>query len=65
MASEGNQAPAGIVQFRKRGPGRCIICGETWTDRYIGAQVCTNKKCHNARAKARGRTQASENKEGE
>ena len=63
MASEGNHAPAGIVQFRKRGPGRCIICGETWTDRYVGAQVCTNKKCHNERA--RGRTQASEKKEGE
>ena len=65
MAADGNQAPAGIVQFRKRGPGRCIICGETWTDRYVGAQVCGRQKCYYLRAKAKGRTQASENKEGE
>jgi hypothetical protein len=65
MASEDNQAPAGIVQHRKRGPGRCVICGETWTDRYVGAEVCGKQKCYYLRAKAKGRTQASENKEGE
>jgi hypothetical protein len=57
MTTEGNP-----VHQRKRGPGRCIICGETWTDRYVGAQVCGKQKCYYLRAKATGRTQASENK---
>ena len=65
MASEDNQAPAGIVQHRKRGPGRCVICGETWADRYAGAQVCGKQTCYYQRSVAKGRTQASENKEGE
>ena len=60
MTSEGNP-----VHQRKRGPGRCVICGETWTDRYAGAQVCTKQRCYYLRAKAKRRAQASENKEGE
>jgi len=65
MASEGNQAPVGIVHLRKRGPGQCVICGETWTDRYLGTKLCGKKHCYYLRAKAKRRTQASENKEGE
>ena len=65
MASEDNQAPAGIVQHRKRGPGRCVICGETWADRYVGAEVCGKQKCYYQRSVAKRRTQASENKEEE
>ena len=62
MASEDNQAPTGIVQHRKRGPGRCVICGETWADRYAGAQVCGKGKCYYQRSVAKRRTQASEKK---
>ena len=60
MTTEGNP-----VHQRKRGPGRCVICGTTWTARYEGAEVCGKQKCYYLRAKAKGRTQASENKEGE
>ena len=62
MASEDNQAPAGIVQHRKRGPGRCVICGETWADRYAGAEVCGKQKCYYQRSVAKGRALASEKK---
>ena len=60
MASEGNP-----VHQRKRGPGQCVICGTEWTDRYANAQICGDQKCYQLRAKAKGSTQASENKEGE
>ena len=60
MATEGNP-----VHQRKRGPGQCVICGDTWTDRYEGAEVCGKGHCYYLRAKAKGRTQASEKKEGE
>ncbi len=63
MASEDNQAPADIVQHRKRGPGRCVICGETWADRYVGAEVCGKQKCYYQRSVAKGRAQASDSKE--
>ena len=58
MTTEGNP-----VHQRKKGPGRCVICGTTWPARYVGAQVCGKQKCYYLRAKAKGRTQASENKE--
>ena len=47
MASEGNP-----VHQRKRGPGQCVICGDTWTDRYAGAQVCTIRGLRIAEATA-------------
>ena len=56
MTSEGNP-----VHQRKRGPGRCVMCGETWTDRYVGAEICSGK-CYAARRRERERTQASEKK---
>jgi len=40
-----------------------VICGTTWTDRYVDAQICGDQKCYQTRAKAKGRTQASEKKE--
>jgi len=55
MTSEGNP-----VHHRKRGPGQCVICGDTWTDRYEGAQVCGKQKCYYQRSVAKGRAQASE-----
>ena len=60
MTTEGNP-----VHQRKKGPGRCVICGITWTDRYVGAQICGEQRCYQLRAKAKRSTQASENKEGE
>ena len=57
MTTQGNP-----VHQRKRGPGQCVICGDTWTDRYVGAQVCTKQRCYYLRAKAKGRTQASDKK---
>ena len=54
MTTEGNP-----VHQRKKGPGRCVICGTTWTYRYVIAEVCTEKKCQNERAKAKRSTQAS------
>ena len=67
MTTEGNP-----VHQRMRGPGRCVICGTTWTNRYVDAQICGEQKCYQTRAKAKGRTQASDirmrlpqNKEGE
>jgi len=58
MTSEGNP-----VHQRKRGPGRCEMCGETWTDRYISAQICGGK-CYAARRRQREREriQASKKK---
>ena len=57
MTTEGNP-----VHQRKKGPGRCVICGTTWTNRYVIAEVCTEKKCQNERAKAKRSTQASKKK---
>ena len=56
MASEGNP-----VHQRKRGPGRCVMCGETWTDRYINAEICSGK-CYAARRRAREKIQESDTK---
>jgi len=57
MTTEGNP-----VHQRKRGPGRCVICGDTWTDRYVNAQVCEKGNCYYLRAKVKSRTQTSEKK---
>ena len=56
MTTEGNP-----VHQRKRGPGQCVICGATWTDRYVGAEICSGK-CYAARRRERERTQASKKK---
>ena len=55
MTTEGNP-----VHQRKRGLGRCEICGERWTDRFVNAGVCGKQNRYYLRVKAGRRTRASE-----
>ena len=58
MTTEGNP-----VHQKKRGPGRCVIRGETWTDRFVKALVYGKQNFYYLCSKARRRTQASEKNE--
>ncbi len=59
MTTEGNP-----VHQKKRGPGRCVIRGETWTDRFVKALVYGKQNFYYLCSKGRRRSQASEKKWG-